>query len=160
MGIDIVIAGDIDGPTLASYGPLPGNVRLLGRISDDDFAYALSRALCLLFPSRIEGFGLPAAEAMALGCPLVASTSPCLPEVCGQAALLADPDDAVAWITAVHRLLHEPDLRADLIARGRQRAKAFSWRRIAETYLELMAEIDRNDSVPEAREREEAAPAA
>jgi glycosyltransferase involved in cell wall biosynthesis len=147
MGLDIVIAGDIDGPTLASYGPLPGNVRLLGRISDDDFAHALSRALCLLFPSRIEGFGLPAAEAMALGCPLVASMAPCLPEVCGQAALLADPDDSEAWIAAIRRLLDEPGLRASLIARGLQRAKAFSWRRIAETYLELMAEIDGGDAV-------------
>jgi glycosyltransferase involved in cell wall biosynthesis len=147
LGLDIAIAGDIDGPTLASYGPVPGNVRLLGRISDDDFAHALSRALCLLFPSRIEGFGLPAAEAMALGCPVVASTSPCLPEVCGEAALLAGPDDADAWIDAVRRLLHEPGLRASLIARGLQRAKAFSWRRVAETYLEVMAEIDRGDAV-------------
>jgi glycosyltransferase involved in cell wall biosynthesis len=145
MDLDIAIGGDIDAATLASYGPVPRNIRLLGRIGDDDFAHALSRALCLLLPSRIEGFGLPAVEAMALGCPVVASTSPCLPEVCGDAALLADPDDAVAWMTAVYRLQNEPELRADLIARGRQRAKAFSWRRIAETYLEMMAEIDRGD---------------
>jgi glycosyltransferase involved in cell wall biosynthesis len=145
MGLDIAVAGDIDAATLASYGPTPRNIRLLGRISDDDFAHALSRALCLLLPSRIEGFGLPAVEAMALGCPLVASTAPCLPEVCGDAALLADPDDAVAWMTAVYRLQSEPELRAGLIARGRQRAKAFSWRRIAETYLEMMAEIDRGE---------------
>jgi glycosyltransferase involved in cell wall biosynthesis len=145
MGLDIAIAGDIDRATLASYGPTPPNVRLLGRISDADFAHALSQALCLLFPSRIEGFGLPAAEAMALGCPLIASAAPCLPEVCGDAALLADPDDADAWIAAIHRLLHEPELRTGLIARGRQRAKAFSWRRIAETYLELMAEMERCD---------------
>jgi glycosyltransferase involved in cell wall biosynthesis len=147
MGLDIVIAGDIGAATLDSYGPRPGNVHLLGRISDDDFACALSEALCLLFPSRIEGFGLPAVEAMALGCPLVASTSPCLPEVCGKAALLADPDDTQAWIAAVRRLLAEPDLRAELSAHGRQRAKAFSWRRIAETYLELMAEIDRREGL-------------
>jgi glycosyltransferase involved in cell wall biosynthesis len=142
MGVDIAVAGDIDTATLASYGPVPGNIRLLGRISDDDFAHALSRALCLLFPSRIEGFGLPAAEAMALGCPVVASTAPCLPEVCGDAALLADPDDADAWIAAIGRLLREPELRAELIARGLLRAKAFSWRKIAETYLGLMAEVD------------------
>jgi glycosyltransferase involved in cell wall biosynthesis len=147
MGVSIAVAGDIDPEMLASFGPLPANVRLLGRISDDDFAYALSQALCLLFPSRIEGFGLPAAEAMAVGCPLVASTAPCLPEVCGEAALFADPDDAQAWIAAIHRLLHEPGLRPELIARGLLRAKAFSWRRIAETYLALMAEIDRCESV-------------
>jgi glycosyltransferase involved in cell wall biosynthesis len=142
IGIDIVIAGDIDRATLASYGPVPANVRLLGRIGDDDFADALSRALAFLLPSRIEGFGLPAAEAMALGCPLIVSTAPCLPEVCGDAALLADPDDADAWIAAIQRLLHAPDLRAALIARGLERAKRYSWRRIAETYLALMGEMD------------------
>jgi glycosyltransferase involved in cell wall biosynthesis len=142
MGLDIAIAGDIDQPTLASYGPVPANVRLLGRIGDDDFARALSQALCFLFPSRIEGFGLPAAEAMALGCPLIASTAPCLPEVCGDAALLADPDDPDAWIAAIQRLWHDPELRGDLIARGFERAKRYSWPRIAETYLALMAEMD------------------
>lgn len=142
MDLDIEIAGDIDQGTLDSYGPVPGNIRLLGRISDDDFAGALSRALCFLFPSRIEGFGLPAVEAMALGCPLVVSTAPCLPEVCGDAALLADPDDADAWIAAIQRLSHEPELQTDLIARGLERAKRYSWRRIAETYLALMAEMD------------------
>lgn len=144
MGVDVAVAGDLDRASLASYGPTPRNVRLLGRISDDDFAAALSRALCLMFPSRIEGFGLPAVEAMALGCPLIASSAPCLPEVCGEAALFAGPDDAGAWLRAVHRLLHEPDLRTELIARGLRRAKTFSWRRIAETYLELMAELDRS----------------
>jgi glycosyltransferase involved in cell wall biosynthesis len=142
MGVDVAIAGDIDRGTLASFGPVPGNARLLGRISDDDFAFALSRAVCLVFPSRIEGFGLPAAEAMALGCPVVASSAPCLPEVCGDAALYADPDDLDGWTRAIGRLLHEPELRADLIARGLERAKAFSWRRIAETYLILMAQVD------------------
>lgn len=145
LGLDIALAGYIDRATLASYGPTPPNVRLLGRISDDEWACALSQALCLLFPSRIEGFGLPAVEAMALGCPLIASTAPCLPEVCGDGALLADPEDPAAWISAVRRLLYEPNLRSALIQAGLRRAKVFSWRRIAERYLELMAEIDRGD---------------
>lgn len=153
MGLDILIAGDIDRATLDSYGPVPGNIRLLGRISDDDFANALSRALCFLFPSRIEGFGLPAAEAMALGCPLIASTAPCLPEVCGDAALFADPDDADGWIAAIRRLVREPELRADLIGRGLQRAKAYSWRGIAETYLTLMAQMDHDDAAARAAGR-------
>ncbi len=143
LGIDILVGGDIDGATAASYAPKPPpNLHLLGRISDDDFAAALGRAVCLLFPSRIEGFGLPAAEAMVLGCPVVASTSPCLPEICGDAALYADPDDVEAWAAAVRRLVDEPRLRRDLIARGLEQAKRYSWRAIAERYLELMARVD------------------
>ena len=73
---------------------------------------------------RIEGFGrLPAVEAMASGCPVVASTSPCLPEVCGEAALYADPDDIYAWAEAVRRLMGSPGLRKQLAAAGQERAR-------------------------------------
>jgi glycosyltransferase involved in cell wall biosynthesis len=146
MGVDIAIAGDIDQAALDAFAlERPRNIRLLGRISDDDFANVLSKALCLLFPSRIEGFGLPAAEAMALGCPIIASTAPCLPEVCGDAALYAGPDDPDAWIAGIHRLLSEPQLRGELVTKGLERAKAYSWRTIAESYLTLMARVDRGE---------------
>lgn len=149
MGLDIVIAGDIDAATLESFGAeQPRNVHLLGRINDDDFASVLSKALCLLFPSRIEGFGLPAVEAMALGCPVIASTSPCLPEICGDAALYAGPDDPDAWVAAIRRLASEPTLRQSLIAKGTERAKAYSWRTIAENYLSLMARVDGSNGDP------------
>lgn len=144
LGIDILMAGDVDAATLKSFGPeQPRNVRLLGRVSDDGFAYALSKALCFAFPSRIEGFGLPAVEAMALGCPLIASTSPCLPEICGDAALYAGPDDPAAWVDAIARIRSQPTLAADLVRRGQARAQRYSWRKIAELYLELMAKVDR-----------------
>ncbi|HEX5497671.1 MAG TPA: glycosyltransferase, partial [Thermomicrobiales bacterium] len=120
----------------------PENVRLIGRVGDDDLKAVLANALCFLFPSRIEGFGLPAIEAMAAGCPVVASASPCLPEICGNAALYADPDDAGAWIGQVKRLQRDAAFRGSLIAVGRARASAYSWRRVAETYLRLMASID------------------
>lgn len=149
IGLDIVVAGDIDEATLDSFGAeRPHNVHLLGRINDDDFASMLSKALCLLFPSRIEGFGLPAAEAMALGCPVIASTAPCLPEVCGDAALYAGPDDLEAWVAAIRRLSCEPALRQALVAKGFERAKAYTWRGIGEKYLTLMARIDHGDADP------------
>jgi glycosyltransferase involved in cell wall biosynthesis len=143
MGLDLWIAGDFD-PARLFLGETgkPENVRMLGRIGDDDLKAVLAGALCFLFPSRIEGFGLPAVEAMAAGCPVVASTSPCLPEICGDAALYADPDDDAAWIDCVRRLQEDEGLRGRLAAAGRVRASAYSWRRIAETYLELMASID------------------
>ncbi|GAB4072715.1 glycosyltransferase family 4 protein [Ancylobacter sonchi] len=143
IGVDMMIMGELDAE-LTERLRMSGaqNVRVLGRISDDDFAAALSRALCFLLPSRAEGFGLPAVEAMMWGCPVVASTSPCLPEVCGSAALFADPDDTTAWISAIARLLASPELHQRFSSAGRKRANEFNWRRVAVAYLTLMAEID------------------
>ncbi|APG88488.1 glycosyltransferase family 4 protein [Sinorhizobium americanum] len=144
MGLDLCMAGDVDAALLEQFAPQrSSNLRLLGRISDDDLAKALSQARCFLFPSRIEGFGLPAIEAMALGCPLVASNAPCLPEICADAVLYADPENAESWISAIRRLCDD-GLRRRLIDKGRARAKSFSWRTIAEVYLRLMADIDSN----------------
>jgi glycosyltransferase involved in cell wall biosynthesis len=134
------MAGDMD--AAAFDGGRPANLRLLGRIGDDDLKRALAGALCFLFPSRIEGFGLPAIEAMASGCPVIASTAPCLPEVCGEAALYADPDDLDGWYEAVERLRDEPELRRRLVRAGHACARRYSWRGIAEAYLELMAQVD------------------
>jgi glycosyltransferase involved in cell wall biosynthesis len=143
IGLDIYMAGAIDQATLATFGPRkPDNVRLLGRVSDDDLARMFSHALCFAFPSRIEGFGLPAVESMALSCPVVASSAPCLPEVCGDAALYADPDDAAGWVRQIGSLNREPGLRATMITKGLARAGQFTWRRVAEVYLELMQRVD------------------
>lgn len=147
-GIDIYMAGDVDEQSIRKLGPQkPPNVRLLGRISDDDLALALSQALCFVFPSRIEGFGLPAVEAMALGCPVIASSAPCLPEVCGDAAIYAGPDDPGAWISAIDRLRLDIRVRPDLITKGYARAAHYTWRSTAETYLDLMAHINRESDV-------------
>jgi glycosyltransferase involved in cell wall biosynthesis len=143
QGLDVCMAGDVDAGTLRQYcTDVPTNVRLLGRISDHDLAKLLSCALCFIFPSRIEGFGLPAVEAMALGCPVIASSAPCLPEVCGAAALYADPDDVGAWVDAIRRVKDDAKLRRRMIEDGYARALSFTWCRIAETYLKLMVQVD------------------
>lgn len=144
-GIDVYVAGDVDQRAIGTFSAdRPSAMRLLGRISDDDLAFALSRALCFLLPSRIEGFGLPAVEAMALGCPVIASSAPCLPEVCGDAAIYAAPDDPGAWVSAVERLRADAALRSAMVAKGTVRAETYSWRSTAETYLELMTRVDCN----------------
>lgn len=145
IGLDVYIAGDVTEEALPLQevgGVLPKNVRLLGRISDDDLARALSMAVCFLFPSRIEGFGLPAVEAMTFGCPVVAASAPCLPEVCGEGALYAGPDDPEAWVDAVRRLCGDENFRRKQGAKGREHAKHYTWRGIAETYLQLMEKVD------------------
>jgi glycosyltransferase involved in cell wall biosynthesis len=143
LGVDIYVAGDLDAESLGTFGPsIPSNVRLFGRVSDNDLAGLFKHALALLFPSRIEGFGLPAVEAMAQGCPVIASTSPCLPEICGDAAIYAGPDDGDAWVSAVQRLHSDPTLRTAMAERGHARAQRYRWRDIAEIYLQLMACVD------------------
>jgi glycosyltransferase involved in cell wall biosynthesis len=143
LGLDIYLAGDLDAGSLGAFGPsVPFNVRLLGRVSDNDLARLFKHALAFLFPSRIEGFGLPAVEAMARGCPVIASTSPCLPEICGESAIYAGPDDADAWVSAVQRLHSDPTLRTTMAERGHAHAQRYRWQDIAEIYLRLMASVD------------------
>jgi glycosyltransferase involved in cell wall biosynthesis len=143
-GLRVAVAGASDarvfqaGPDLTQAA----NVSWLGRLSDEELAALLEDSLCLAFPSLAEGFGLPALEAMALQCPVVASDCASLPEICGDAALYAPPFDADAWLACFLRLRRDAGLRAGMIARGRARAEFYSWRKSAEVYLQAMARID------------------
>lgn len=138
MGIDIVVVGG--GSAIFNTGKTAqhSNMILLDRLSDDDLAALLDRALCLLFPSFAEGFGLPIIEAMARGCPVVSSYSASMPEVCGEAALLASPFDPQAWVSQIRRLADEPQLREELIERSHEQVKQFSWASSAKGYLDLV----------------------
>lgn len=144
IGVRVAVVGMADGRVFSAdrlEAPLP-NVAWLGRVGDDELAALLRDSMCLAFPSLVEGFGLPALEAMATGCPVVASDAASLPEICGNAALLADPESREAWLTALRMLRQDPALRRRLAAAGRERARRFSWRRSAELYLEEMARLD------------------
>ena len=92
--------------------------------------YGLAR-LCA-YPSLSEGFGLPVAEAMACGCPVVTSNVSALPEVAGDAALLVDPGSVEAIAAGIAALWTDPDRRRDLATRGRARARCFTWERAAQ----------------------------
>jgi len=138
------------------------NVKMPGYVSDHDVAYLMDRALCLLFPSWTEGFGLPIAEAMARGCPVISSDRASMPEVCGDAALMAPPDDPAAWVRHVRALVRSQELRQDLIGRGRERVRRFSWKDTAAGYLELMqgsrAYASRPSASPAASEADQPMP--
>ncbi len=97
-------------------------------------AALMAGALAVIVPSIYEGFGLPALEAMAAGAPVVAARAGALPEVCGQAALLTlpQPEPLAAAILAVCR---DAGLREELILRGQQHARAFTWRSSAEGHI-------------------------
>ncbi|MET0259324.1 MAG: glycosyltransferase family 1 protein [Methylobacterium sp.] len=143
-GIDCVVTGSLDGVfARGGVGDL-GPIHAVGHVSDDDIALLFSRAVGLLFPSFVEGFGLPIVEAMARGCPVVSSDRSCMPEICADAAILADPEDPAAWIAAIAGLAGNPDLRADRIAAGRARVAHYSWRTSAQTYLDLLGRLVRS----------------
>ena len=120
-------------PLLAALAtaPLAGRVDHLGYVRPDARQALYEEAGVLVMPSFDEGFGLPVVEALSLGVPVVASNRGALPEVLGDAGLLVDPDDPESIATAVARVLSEPALAASLSARGRERARSFSWHRCA-----------------------------
>ncbi len=99
----------------------------LGVLPDSDVLPLLSGAAALAMPSFLEGFGLPVLEAQALGTPVACSPRGGLAEAAGDAALFADPDDPGSLADALLRLLTDADLASRLSARGRERARAFTW---------------------------------
>ncbi|MCL0097700.1 glycosyltransferase family 4 protein [Dehalococcoidia bacterium] len=107
-------------------------VIFLERVSDEELARYYSGALLLAYPSLYEGFGIPLLEAMACGCPVVASNTTSLPEVAGDAAILVNPYQVDEIAEAMRMVIKDEDLRARLIARGLERARAFSWSKTAE----------------------------
>jgi alpha-1,3-rhamnosyl/mannosyltransferase len=115
----------------------PGAVRHLGVVAPRDLAYLYAAAAALAVPSLHEGFGLPVLEAMASGCPVVASTGGALPEVAADAAVLVDPSQAEAWAEALSLLVRDSQMARRLRDRGRARAAQFSWTRTAAGMLTL-----------------------
>lgn len=121
---------------------VPECVRFLGRIEDEDLKALLGGALCLAFPSLTEGFGLPPLEAMRVGCPVVVAPRGALPEVCGEAALYADPADPGAWRRAFESLRADPALRARCVTAGVANADRFTWERAGRATLHALEAID------------------
>ncbi|MCB9373783.1 MAG: glycosyltransferase [Microthrixaceae bacterium] len=102
-----------------------------GRVPCADLDGLLGAATALVFPSMFEGFGAPVLEAMSRGCPVVASDVTALPEVVGDAGILLPPEEPEEWSRVMLELVHNPDRRGDLAARGRARAAEFPWGRSA-----------------------------
>jgi glycosyltransferase involved in cell wall biosynthesis len=119
-------------------------VKYVGYVPDEDLAALYSAAECLVLPSWYEGFGIPIVEAMACGCPVVTSSGRhAAPEVAAGAAVLVDPADPAAIADGLGRVLDDPALRAELIAKGLVRGPQFDWdvtgRRTAELIESLVA---------------------
>ena len=113
------------------------DIRPLGYLAEPLLWALMAAAPVFVFPSRDEGFGLPPLEAMALGTPVVVSNAAALPEVCGDAAVQVDPDDADGLATALQRLLDDPAERSRRSDAGRAHARDFRWDAVAAHLVEV-----------------------
>lgn len=110
-------------------------VEWAGNVPGEMLPQVYAEADLFLYPSRLEGFGLPVLEAFACGVPVVASNTTSLPEVAGDAALLVDPKSPEAIAKAVAQMMEKPALRRRFIQKGLRRAKQFSWEKTARKTL-------------------------
>jgi len=113
------------------------NVIYKGYVPKQELADAYRKAICLVYPSFYEGFGLPALEAIACGCPVIASSSSSLSEVLGDSGYYIDPHDIEAIAKAITDVIEKEELRLELINKGLLRAKRFTWEKSAKKYLQL-----------------------
>ncbi|MBJ7470235.1 MAG: glycosyltransferase family 4 protein [Solirubrobacteraceae bacterium] len=120
-----------------------GGVRFTGYVEDPELAAWYRGATVVAYPSLLEGFGLPIIEGFASGAPVVATAVGSIPEVAGGAARLVPVDDAAALAHALGGLVSSADARAELVALGRERARAFDWSSVAaatvDTYRKALA---------------------
>jgi glycosyltransferase involved in cell wall biosynthesis len=116
-------------------------VRFLGYCPKKDLVSLYEGAAMLMYPSFFEGFGMPLIEAMWTNCPVVSSNLTSLPEIAGDAALLVDPHSPEALAEAANLLLTDESLRLDLMARGRERARTFSWSRFTREVIKLLHRV-------------------
>ena len=114
---------------------LGNSVILTGYVPENDLPALYSGALCFIYPSYFEGFGLPPLEAMQCGVPVIAGNQTSLPEVVGEAGVLVDPFDVDALAAAIEKVISDSDLREELSVQGLARAQLFNWRETARQTL-------------------------
>jgi len=120
---------------------LTGRVVHPGRVDDAQLATLYHHSVALVYPSLYEGFGIPPLEAMACETAVIASSCSSIPEVVGDAALLVDPESEDDLAEAMILLMEDSTRRAELIRRGRQREKLFSWDKMAGEIYNIYREV-------------------
>jgi alpha-1,3-rhamnosyl/mannosyltransferase len=142
--VQLIIAGPLGWESQETYRMLSSSgeqVRYLGYVAEQDLPGLLGGAIALVYPSHYEGFGLPVAQAMAAGRPVITSNRSSLPEVAGAGGLLVDPDCPDQLTDAMLRLATDSQLATDLATRGRERASLFRWPASARKSLDFFHEI-------------------
>lgn len=125
---------------------LAGNLSITRlSLSDAELRAAYSGAIALIYPSRYEGFGLPIAEAMACGCPVITCPISSIPEVDGDAVVYIDPDSPAALQEALEQV-QQPNVRQRLVTAGLAQAEQFTWARSAEVVAKTLLEVAKTSS--------------
>jgi len=131
--------------TLVRKEHVGSQVIMTGYVDEETLIALYSAASALLYPSLEEGFGLPPLEAMACGTPVISSNAGALPETVGNAAILAPPENTLAWVDAINALIASTDQRRNEIqARGLAHAAQFTWERTATAVLDVYRDVVEN----------------
>jgi glycosyltransferase involved in cell wall biosynthesis len=131
----VAVAGVADARIFRSVGSHDSRMKFLGFVPDEDLGALYAHAAWFLFPSLYEGFGLPALEAMANGCPVIAAHAGSLPEVCGNAALYFDPRDPQSLAALLHGPARDGAVRESLRRRAVVRLGQYTWTANAQIVL-------------------------
>lgn len=110
----------------------------VGEVTDDELKWLYRHAIALIFPSYHEGFGWPALEAMATGCPVIAAQVSSIPEVCGNAAWYIDPLNSRTILNAMVGLLNDENKRKEMKMEGKLQASKFDWKKTASAFVHLL----------------------
>jgi glycosyltransferase involved in cell wall biosynthesis len=125
---------------IEEYGDEP-LVKRIGFIPTNDLVTIYNLATVYCQPSFYEGFGLPILQAMACGCPVVAANTGSLPEICGNAAIMVNPNDIKSIAGGLREVVENEDLRRDLIKKGLNQVKKFSWEKTAEETIRVYERV-------------------
>jgi alpha-1,3-rhamnosyl/mannosyltransferase len=121
--------------------PFSKDIIHLQKITDGDCVKLFKKATAFFFPSLYEGFGIPVLEAMKMNCPVVTSNTGALAEVVGDASLQANPENHEELASNLIDICKSPELRAQLVLKGQERVKEFTWDRCAEQTLEVYKKV-------------------
>jgi glycosyltransferase involved in cell wall biosynthesis len=121
---------------------LTERVIFTGSIGDSDLKVLLNQANLFVIPSLSEGFGLSGLEAMACGCPVASSNLTSLPEVYGEAAIYFNPLSVKSISEAVNKVLGSKKIAGELIKKGQEQVRKYSWEKMAKETLEIYKEIN------------------
>jgi len=146
--LHVIVAGGYSGKNLFSneeikiFTKLNVQEQILYYSADDKaLAYLYNHAICFVFPTLYEGFGIPVLEAFACDCPVVISETSSLPEVGGDAAVYFNPKDGNNIMESVKRVIYDDNLRQEMIIKGKEQLKKFSWDKTSEETLKVYSSL-------------------
>ena len=142
LGLKLAVVGSQDRSVFRDTENLPADGFVhLGHVDDVQLRGLYESALCFVFPSLYEGFGIPPLEAMALGCPVIVSSTSALPETCGAAALYVEPLDATSLAQQIRTIHDDTAVRKRLIRAGHDRVRRYRWEDTASSILEIATDV-------------------